>query len=690
MKPKLQKKPQRKVYMFDKADQQALKSDVENFVRNFLASNPENQTVDTNWDKVRDTLSEIVDTRVPSKLSKGKRSLPWISADLKRKMRKRDKLFSKAHASRNSTDWKAFRAYRNYVTKTVRNAHHDYVNGVVGKNLTSNPKSFWSYVKLKRTENLGVPTLKTASKMCSTDLEKAEALNSQFQSVFTKDSHKVKEKSISPYTLIPHLYIGVEGVEKQLSNLNPSKASGPDEMPPRLLKLVANELAPALRFLFQQSYDTTTVPMQWKQALVTSIYKSGSKAEPSNYRPISLTCLCCKIMEHIVLSHMAKHLKTNNILISEQHGFRECLSTVTQLINSTNDWSEALNQKGQTDVVLLDFSKAFDKVSHRHLSSKLNYYGIQNNTLGWINSFLDDRKQAVSVNGTHSSWVSVTSGVPQGSVLGPVLFLLYINDIKDHIQSTIKLFADDSIVYRVIENSHDRDILQKDLDPLAEWSETWLMNFNVKKCAVLSITRKRSPKVYKYTLLGEDLTRVDKHDYLGVTISHDLRWNDHCNKIINKASRTLGLLRRTLSPCSQEVKSQAYSTLVRPQLEYPSEVWNPSTITEINRIEQIQRAAARFVFADYRKTTHVTPLIEQLDWDQLHTRRLIQQATMLYRIHYNLVNISPPPCFQRAPHISARLNHSLKYVSTYKCTNCKCVQVRILSKNCCHMESAAT
>ena len=190
------------------------------------------------------------------------------------------------------------------------------------------------------------------------------------------------------------------------------------------------------------------------------------------------------------------------------------------------------------------------------------------------------------------------------------------------------------------------------------------MNFNVKKCAVLSITRKRSPKVYKYTLLGEDLTRVDKHDYLGVTISHDLRWNDHCNKIINKASRTLGLLHRTMSPCSQEVKSQAYSTLVRPQLEYASEVWNPSTITEINRIEQIQKAAARFAFADYRKTTHVTPLIEQLDWDQLHTRRLIQQATMLYRIHYNLVNISPPPCFQRAPHISARLNHPLKYVST--------------------------
>ena len=185
-------------------------------------------------------------------------------------------------------------------------------------------------------------------------------------------------------------------------------------------------------------------------------------------------------MEHIVLSHMAKHLNSHRILIDDQHGFRERLSTVTQLINSTNDWSESgrtglstvtqlinstndwsemLNKKGQTDVIPLDFSKAFDKVSHQHLSNKLSFYGIRGNTLGWINSFLSDRQQAVSVNGTHSSWVDVTSGVPQGSVLGPALFVLYINDINDHIKSKIKLFADNSIVYREIWSPEDHNIL---------------------------------------------------------------------------------------------------------------------------------------------------------------------------------------------------------------------------------------
>ena len=461
-KPKLQKKPQRKIFKFDKADPEVLKSEVSLFVQCFLSSNPENKSVNSNWTDITDSLNNIVNEHVPSKLSKGKPNLPWISSGVKRKMRKRDKLFSLARKTNKSSDWKAFREYRNYVTKIVRNSHHSYVNDVIGNSLTENPKSFWSYVKLKRTETLGIPTLKTKDKVCSTDLDKAEALNSHFKSVFTDNSPKqVKDKGISHHPSIPHLHIGVEGVAKQLDKLNPSKVCGPDEMSPRLLKMVSSELAPALTFLFQQSFDTGSVPTQWKQALVSAIYKSGSKADPSNYRPISLTCISCKIMEHIVLSHMAKHLNKNNILISDQHGFRECLSTVTQLINSTNDWSETINKCGQTDVVLLDFSKAFDKVSHQHLSAKLDHYGIRGNTLNWINSFLSDRKQAVSVNGSHSTWVNVTSGVPQGSVMGPVLFLLYINDIQEQIQSKIKLFADDSILYREIKTQEDLHILQK-------------------------------------------------------------------------------------------------------------------------------------------------------------------------------------------------------------------------------------
>ena len=231
------------------------------------------------------------------------------------------------------------------------------------------------------------------------------------------------------------------------------------------------ELAPALTILYQQSIDTGEVPVQWRQAIVaivTAIYKKGAKSDPSNYRPIFLTCLCCKMLEHIVLSHVAKHLSQKNILLDSQHGFRARLSTVTQLITSVHDWATTLEHRGQTDVILLDFSKAFDKVSHHHLSVKLDFYRIRGSTQRWINAFLANRQQAVSVNVRHSPWGKATSGVPQGSVLGPALFLLYINDIQDNIHSQIRLFANDSIIYREIKDHDDHLILKQDLQILAE------------------------------------------------------------------------------------------------------------------------------------------------------------------------------------------------------------------------------
>ena len=206
-----------------------------------------------------------------------------------------------------------------------------------------------------------------------------------------------------PFPDIPDLNISTAGVEKQLLSLNPIKACRPDELPPRLLRTVAQELTPALTFLFNQSYTTGIVPMQWKQALITGISKIGSKSNPANYRPISLICLCCKVMEHIVLSHISKHLNANNILLDSQHGFCVTLSTVTQLISSCQYWTTTIQSRGQVDVVFLDFSKAFDKVPHCHLSVNLSYYGINGSTLTWINHFLHNRVQAVSVNGSHST-----------------------------------------------------------------------------------------------------------------------------------------------------------------------------------------------------------------------------------------------------------------------------------------------
>ena len=274
-------------------------------------------------------------------------------------------------------------------------------------------------------------------------------------------------------------------------------------------------------------------------------------------------------MKHIMLSHIAKHIAKNNILINEQQGFRNKLSTITQLINTTTHWANTLNNVGQTDIIFLDFSKAFDKISHKFILSKLHYYGIRNHTLSWIGAFLSIRTQTTVVNGAHSSYVEVTSGMPQGSVLGPML--LYINDINNAIMSIMKLFADDIVLHRNIRNQNDQVIPQNDqvipqndLDTISSFAEKWLMELNIIKCSVLSIALKRNSIINDDDILGTTPNRVTNHDYLGVTISSDLNWLCHAAKISSKASRIRGLLKRTSHPYSQNVKSIAYKMLVRP------------------------------------------------------------------------------------------------------------------------------
>ncbi len=311
-------------------------------------------------------------------------------------------------------------------------------------------------------------------------------------------------------------------------------------------------------------------------------------------------------MEHIILSHVSKHLACHNILINEQHRFRKLFSCETQLITAINDWAKSI-----------DFSKAFDSVPHLCLMSKLDHYGIGGLSANWIKAFLSNRSQVASINGSHSRPQPVISGVPQGTILAPVLFLLYINDISENIKSQIRLFAEDGIIYREINNDQDRVTLQEDLDNLNNWANKWQLNFNFSKYYHLGITNKRDPETYSYMMNNQIINRVSSTKYLGITITHNLNWNKHCDIICGKANSTLGLLRRILGECNAAVKSKAYTSLVRPQLEYASTAWNPYTKRNINKIEMVQCRAARFVFNDYSRASHVSPMIDRLGWDNL-------------------------------------------------------------------------
>jgi hypothetical protein len=416
-----------------------------------------------------------------------------------------------------------------------------------------------------------------------------------------------------------------------------------------------------LTIIFNQSLVSCQVPDDWKDANVVPLHKKGKRDSADNYRPVSLTCIASKILEHIIYSSVAQHLEKNSILTSGQHGFRSGHSCETQLAIAVNDWAKAMDSNHCVDVAILDFCKAFDSVPHERLKSKLHFVGVRGKTLQWISSFLSERRQRVLLNGTCSDWSNVRSGVPQGSVLGPLLFLIYINDIGRDIGSTIRLFADDCIVYRVVNNILDVSSLQNDLDKLVKWGNEWQMEFNVKKCSVMHLSRKRQKMSSHYFMNGVQLKPTNCATYLGVEIQDDLGWGKHIDKITGNASRTLGLIRRNLWGCSKQTKSLAFTSLVRPQIEYACTVWDPYLIKHVRKLDMIQRRGARFVVADYRYTSSPSEMINKLQWPSLTLRRQTARLGLLYKAIHGAASI-PLDGLQK-PIRATRKSDSLSYIN---------------------------
>ena len=256
---------------------------------------------------------------------------------------------------------------------------------------------------------------------------------------------------------------------------------------------------------------------------------------------------------------MAKHFTELDILYDLQHGFRENRSCETQLIMLVDKLAKNMQMGKQTDVILLDFSKAFDKVAHEKLLLKLHQYGIRGNTLNWIKNFLDNRKQTVVINGINSDEVPVSSGVPQGSVLGPILFLAYINDLPEQVKSGVRLFADDTAMNLAISSTTEGQVLQTDLACLEQWEKMWDMQFDPSKCQVLHITRKVKPLNTKYIFHNVELESASAAKYLGVTIADDLSWSPHIDITTKKANQTLGFLKRKIRVHNKDLKSVAYN-----------------------------------------------------------------------------------------------------------------------------------
>ena len=509
--------------------------------------------------------------------------------------------------------------------------------------MKDNSKRFWSYVKHRKQDASGIAPLKKSDGLLYSDAPtQADILNKQFHSVYTReDTGNIPSKGPSPHKSMNKISISTNGVKKLLRGLNIHKATGPDQIPTRLLHDFADELGPTLSAIFQRSLDTGKIPDDWREAAIVPVFKKGDRHQASNYRPVSLTSVACKVLEHVIHSQIMDHFDRLKILTDKQHGFRSRRSCETQLIVTIDSIAKSLAHGEQVDIILLDFSKAFDKVPHQRLLHKLDFYGVRGTTWLWIKDFLTKRTQHVNLDGTSSSLADVISGVPQGTVLGPLLFLTYINDLPEHTESDVRLFADDALLYRKISSKADAEQLQRDLSALQHWEHLWQMEFHPQKCTVIHISNKRQPRKTGYTLHGHTLEEVDSAKYLGVTIHHKLRWNEHISNISTKANRTLGFIKRNLHGCKPQIKSMAYQTMVRPTLEYASTVWDPHHQVLIKTLEGIQRRAARFVTNNYRDRTPgcMTTMVQELNWETLQQRRKTSRLVMMYKIIHGLVDI---------------------------------------------------
>ena len=636
----------RHVWVYKNADFNGLN----NAIRNFdWDSCFQSDSIDDVLEKWTASFLNLARAYIPNRIVTIRtRDVPWFSNELRKLKREKDRIHKIAKQSMLPVDWQHFRRVRNMYVGKLREAEYNYKQELA-KTLQDpsqiNSKKWWQLTKSfigKYSDTSIPPLLNTENNTTVFDAQKkSELLNKSFLSFSQLDETNAEvPQNVTKKTeaILERINIHVNEVLDVLLNLDPSKASGPDMISSKMLKETAHTIAPSLARLISLSLDTTTVPQGWKDANVIPIFKKGNKSMCENYRPISLLNITAKICEKIVFKHIFNYIKSNDLITSHQSGFTPNDSTVNQLVYLYNLFAKALNDKKDIRLVFCDQSKAFDRVWHNGLLYKLKTFGIVNSLHDWLHNYLSRRRQRVTIRNSCSSWGNITAGVPQGSVLGPLLFLIHINDIIDNIQSHIKLFADDTSLFVIVDQNEIEcsQQLNRDLNVIDNWAKTWLVKFNPDKTESLYITLKSNIAPSPLTFDNQCLKSVEHHKHLGITFNNNLSWNHHIDNIYISANLKLILLSKLKNILDRKTLYTSYTSFIRPTLEYGSVIWNSCTQNESDRLESIQRRAMRIITGCISRTSS-SLLYEETGLEKLSIRRERSILLLFHKIMNNNV-----------------------------------------------------
>lgn len=609
-------------------------------------------SVESATEKFTSVVKCALELFIPKSSGRSRRYPEWFSNDLIHYLHQKKHFHKMYKKTRKQVWYEKYDICRRLVKGLYGIDMRAYYRAIE-QSLFHKPQQFWKYVNRHTRDNNDSICLIEGSVRYSDPHEVANKFASHFSTCFTAPTKRADPGEFNPGVLETFFFDRVEtdDIVQALRKLKPKRSFGADGIPAFVVKGCSDLFVPILHHLFNLSLRTGVFPTIWKEAIVVPVHKSGSVTTAGNYRPVSMLCSFSKVFEIVIHSRLFAYVR--NKLCSAQHGFITGKSVETNLVEYLTQCVPYVMERGQVDTVYFDLTKAFDRVSHRLLLHKLGMYGICGKMKSWFQSYLTGRWNTVSVLNSNSTSYTSLSGVPQGSNLGPLLFLLFVNDIANNVVSTnILMYADDIKLFVRIRDISDCYLLQRDIISICRWCQENDLLINPVKTKVLTLSRKKDPVIFDYAIGNSRIARVTSIRDLGVYVDSTLSFTEHAVNLVSTTTRLLGILCRiTKHFTSYHCLLRLYLSIIRPRLEFASVVWNCLPELYCMKLENVQRRLVRVIYDRYigrRQYYEYSAILSELKIDTLYSRRCVRDVMFLFKVVNGMITCDqflPTLCF---------------------------------------------